>query len=119
MGYIKEINIKNQNYYFFDDMTNIEDFDPNLLKIDKKSCKNINIYYIGYITMKDSNYVKIKSVYPFHLSYLPSLLPFTVSISFLIPFQSFVYFFNTSLFLSAELKIKYLLPFFSLKYPLL
>ena len=48
-------------------MINIEDFNPNLLKIDKKSYKNINIYYIGYITMKDSEYVKINSVNPFYL----------------------------------------------------
>ena len=45
-------------------MINIANFDPNLLKIDKKSYKNIDIYYIGYITMKDSDYVKIKSVNP-------------------------------------------------------
>ena len=31
------------------DMVNIKDFDSNLLKIDKKSFKNIAIYYIGYI----------------------------------------------------------------------
>ena len=67
MGNIKEINIKNQTYYFFDDMINIKDFDPNLLKIDKKSYKNINIYYIGYITMKDYDYVEIKSVNPLSL----------------------------------------------------
>ena len=67
MGNIKEINIKNQTYYFFDDMINIKDFDPNLLKIDKKSYKNIDIYYIGYITMKDSDYVKIKSVNSLYL----------------------------------------------------
>ena len=67
MGNIKKINIKNRTYYFFDDMINIEDFDPNLLKIDKKLYKNIDIYYIGYITMKDSDYVKIKSVNPFYL----------------------------------------------------
>ena len=30
-------------------MTNIQDFDSNLLKIDKKSFKNISTYYIGYI----------------------------------------------------------------------
>ena len=63
----KEINIKNRTYYFFNDMINIKDFDPNLLKIDKKSYKNIDIYYIGYITMKDSDYVKINSVNPFYL----------------------------------------------------
>ena len=67
MGNIKEIDIKNRTYYFFDDMINIKDFDPNLLKIDKKSYKNIDIYYIGYITMKDSDYVKIKSVNPLYL----------------------------------------------------
>ena len=67
MGNIKEINIKNRTDYFFDDMINIEDFDPNLLKIDKKSYKNIDIYYIGYITMKDSDYVKIKNVNPLYL----------------------------------------------------
>ena len=65
MGNIKEINIKNRTYYFFDDMINIEDFDPNLL--NKKSYKNIKIYYIGYITMRDSDYVKINSVNPLYL----------------------------------------------------
>ena len=57
MGNIKEMNIKNQTYYFFDGMINIKGFDPNLLKIDQKSYKNIDIYYIGYITVKDSDYV--------------------------------------------------------------
>ena len=33
-------------------MINIKNFDPNLLEIDKKSYKNIDIYYIGYITTK-------------------------------------------------------------------
>ena len=67
MGNTKEINIKNGTYYFFNDMINIEDFDPNLLKIDKKSYKNIDIYYIGYIIIKDSDYLKIKSVNPLYL----------------------------------------------------
>ena len=44
MGNIKEISIKSQTYYFFNDMINMEDFDPNLLKIDKKLHKNIDIY---------------------------------------------------------------------------
>ena len=46
---------------------NIEEYDPNLLKIDRKSYKNISICYIGYITMKDSDYVKIKSVNALYL----------------------------------------------------
>ena len=40
-------------------MIRIKNFDPNLLKIDKKTYKNINIYYTGYITMKNSEYVNI------------------------------------------------------------
>ena len=62
MGNIKEINIKNGTYYFFDDKINIKIFDPNLLKVDKKSRKKIDFFYIGYITIKDSEYVKINSV---------------------------------------------------------
>ena len=61
MGSIKEINTKNRTNYFFDDMIKIKNFNPDLPKIDKKSYKNIDIYYIGYITMKDFGYVKINS----------------------------------------------------------
>ena len=46
MENIKQINIKNCTYYFFNDMINIKDFDPRLTKIGKKSYKNIGIYYI-------------------------------------------------------------------------
>ena len=68
MGNVKEINIKNQTYYFLNDMINIKDFDSNQLKIHKKSYKNIHIYYIGYITMKDCDYIKINSVNPLYLT---------------------------------------------------
>ena len=44
---VKSINIKNRTYYIFDDMINVEEFDTSLLKIDKKSYKNIGIYNIG------------------------------------------------------------------------
>ena len=44
--------MKNQTYYFFNDMINIKNFHSNLLIIDKKSHKDIDIYYIGYITIK-------------------------------------------------------------------
>ena len=65
MGNIKEINIKKHRYYFFNDIINIEDFASNLLKIEKKLYKNIDIYYIGYITKKDfSAYNNINSVNP-------------------------------------------------------
>ena len=51
MGEIKKINIKSA-YHYFDDKVNIEDFHSNLLNIDKKLHKDIDIYYIGYITIK-------------------------------------------------------------------
>ena len=52
MGKVKQIEIKNRTYYFYNDIINIEEFDSNLLKIDKKSYKDIDIYYTGYITIK-------------------------------------------------------------------
>ena len=42
-------------------------FDSNLLKIEKKSFKNIDIYYIGYIIIKGTYYVNIDSVNPLYL----------------------------------------------------
>ena len=41
---VKDINIENQAYYFFNDIINIENFDPNNIKIDETSYKNIFIY---------------------------------------------------------------------------
>ena len=63
MGNIKQVNIKNRRYYFFNDMINIKNFDSNLLKIEKKSYKNIDICYIGYITIKKLMIMKIFIVY--------------------------------------------------------
>ena len=68
MENIKQSNIKNSTYYFFDDMINIEDFYSNLLKIEKKSYKYIGIYYIGYITIKKiDDYENIYSVNPLYM----------------------------------------------------
>ena len=44
---IKQLKIKNEKYYFYDDMIDIKNFQSNLLKIDKKPYKDFNIYYIG------------------------------------------------------------------------
>ena len=67
MGEVKKINIKSA-YYFFEDMVNIKDFHSNLLNIDKKSHKDIDIYYIGYITItKFSDCENIYSVNPLYL----------------------------------------------------
>ena len=49
----KQMNIKNRTYYFYNDLININDFDPKLLKFDKKTSIDIDIYYIRYVTKKD------------------------------------------------------------------
>ena len=52
MENIKQINIKNPAYCFSNDMINIQDFDLSLIKTDKNSSKNTDIYNIGYNTIK-------------------------------------------------------------------
>ena len=44
MGKVKEIEIKNWTYYFCNGIINIEEFDSNLLKTEKKSNKDIDLY---------------------------------------------------------------------------
>ena len=69
MGIVKQIDIKNRTYYFYNDMINMKKFDSNLLKIDKKSDNDIGIYNIGYITSKKlGDYENIYSVNPLYLT---------------------------------------------------
>ena len=65
MGTTKQMNIKNRNYYFYNDLISIKDFDAKLLKLDKKASMDIDIYYIGYVTKKDE--YKINTVNPLYL----------------------------------------------------
>ena len=68
MGVVKQIDIKNRTYDFYNDIIDLKNFDARLLKIDKKSYKNIDIYYIGYITIKKiDDYESIYSVNPLYL----------------------------------------------------
>ena len=78
MGEIKELNIKNRTNYYFDDMVDIKNFHSNLLKIDKKSHRDFDIYYIGYNTIKklsscncncdcNCDYENIRSMNPLYL----------------------------------------------------
>ena len=68
MEEIKQIDIKNRTFYFYNDTIDLKDFDARLLKIDKKSYKNIGIYNIGYITIKKSDDCQsIYSMNPLHL----------------------------------------------------
>ena len=68
MGEVKQINIKNRTYYFYNDIIDLKKFDARWLKVDKKSYKNIDIYYIGYITIKKiDDCENIHSVNPLYL----------------------------------------------------
>ena len=62
----KDIVIESHTY-FFNDIINVTYFDPNKIKIDEKSYKDILIYYIGYATIKDSKYMPINSLNPLHI----------------------------------------------------
>ena len=44
MNSVKEIDVENRTYYFLNDMINIKYLDPNKIKIDEQSHKNIFIY---------------------------------------------------------------------------
>ena len=61
MSITKQMNIKNRTYYFY----KLFDFDQNMLKLDKKKFKGLNIYHIGYVTKKEE--YKINSVNPLYL----------------------------------------------------
>ena len=68
MGKIRQINIKNRIYYFYNDQIDLKDFDAKLLKIDNKDYKEIDIYYLGYVTIKKVvDYNNINSVNPLYL----------------------------------------------------
>ena len=68
MGKVKQINIKNRTYHFYNGQIYLKDFDARLLKVDKKDYKEIDIYYIGYVTVKKiANCNNINSVNPLYL----------------------------------------------------
>ena len=52
MGEVKQIDIENRTYYFYNDIIDLKNFQSHSLKIDKKPYKDIDIYNIGYITIK-------------------------------------------------------------------
>ena len=69
MGTTKQTNIKNRIYYFYNDIIDLENFDAKLLKINKKSYKDIGIYNFGYVMKnKIDDCMNINSVNPFYLN---------------------------------------------------
>ena len=68
MGSTKEINIKNRTYYFYNDIIDLKTFDSNNLKLDKKTYKDLDIYNIGYVTIKKiGDCYDVNSVNPLYL----------------------------------------------------
>ena len=63
---VKDIDLKNWTYYFFNDIIYIKKYQNNI-EIDKNSNKNILIYNVGYVTFKDSKHIKNNSANPLHL----------------------------------------------------
>ena len=55
------------NLFFYNGLINLKRFDSNWIKIDKNNCKNIDIYYNRYITIKKIDYYEsIHSVNPLY-----------------------------------------------------
>ena len=63
----KQLNIKNKTYYFYNDLINLSNFSMNDLKLDKKTWKDINIYYIGYVDKNKPEDWCVNSVNPLYL----------------------------------------------------
>ena len=62
MGTLKQINIKNQTYYFYNEITDLENFDSSLLKIDKKHIKTLVFTTLDILQLKKLMIVKVFTV---------------------------------------------------------
>ena len=62
---IRQLNIKGRTYYFYNDLINMNNFNINNLKVDKKGVLGNDVYYIGYITKKPQ--WNVNSVNPLYL----------------------------------------------------
>ena len=68
METIKQINIKNRTYYFYNDIINLDEFDESRIRVDKKDFNDIDIYYLGYKHKKKISECNIiNSVNPLYL----------------------------------------------------
>ena len=62
MGEVKQISIKNQTYYFYNDMINFKDFESILLKIDKNITKGLIFITLDTSQSKKLMIVKVLTV---------------------------------------------------------
>ena len=56
----KQLNIKHKTYYFYNDLINVLGFEASNLKLDKKSWKDIDIYFIGYVDKNKPQTIKLE-----------------------------------------------------------
>ena len=62
MGEVKQINIKNRTYYFYNDIIDLKNFDARLLNIDKKIKKALIFTTMDTSKLKTLMIVKIFTV---------------------------------------------------------
>ena len=66
--YIKQLNIKNRTYHFYNDIINLDEFDEIRIRVDKKNFNDIDIYYLGYENKKKISECNVlNSVNPLYL----------------------------------------------------
>ena len=62
MEKIKQINIKNRTYCFYNDQINLKDFDASLIKVDKKITKKLTFLSLVMWLLKKLLIVTILTV---------------------------------------------------------
>ena len=62
----RELNIKNRTHYFYNDLINLSNFEVNNLTLDKKTWKDIDLYYIGYVDKDNPPEWNVNSVNPLY-----------------------------------------------------
>ena len=63
----KQLDFKRKIYYFYNYLINLSNFSMNNLKIDKKTWKDIDVYFIGYVDKNKPEDWCVSSVNPLHL----------------------------------------------------
>ena len=64
---VNKLNIKNRTYYFYNDLINALNFERNNLKLDRKTWKDIDIHYSGYVDKNKPKEWCANSVNPLYL----------------------------------------------------
>ena len=59
MEEIKQINIKNRTYYFYNDIADLKNFDARLLKIDKHHAKILVFTTLDILQLKKLMIVRV------------------------------------------------------------